>query len=186
MKPVSASADGAWINAPFDLFEFVRVQQQAAGHVGFGRLPRIIAEIAPGAQPAEGGFDWTLTGIRRARSNGQPADFVRLTVVGTLALACQRCLVPFAHPVGLDVLLEVVRSDEEADAAPLDDDEADVIVGATAFDLAALIEDEILLSLPSAPRHDVCPAPTDEAAPVAANGKPSPFAVLAQLKGKKS
>lgn len=79
--------------------------------------------------------------------------------------------------------LEVVRSEADADAAPLDDDEADVIVGSRSFDLITQIEDELLLALPVSPRHAVCP---DEMLPeeTEAEKKPSPFAVLANLKTK--
>jgi uncharacterized protein len=79
--------------------------------------------------------------------------------------------------------LEVVRSEAEADAAPLDDDEADVIVGSRTFDLITQIEDELLLALPVSPRHAVCPEailPED----VEPEKEPSPFAVLANLKTK--
>ena len=51
------------------------------------------------------------------------------------------------------------------------------------FDLITQIEDELLLALPVSPRHAVCP---DEVLPEEAEAekKPSPFAVLANLKTK--
>jgi len=84
----------------------------------------------------------------------------------------------------------VAKSEAEADAMPLDDEEFDPIVGSGAFDLVALVEEEVLLSLPVVPRHARCPgqtgaAPTEPEAAVQAAAKPSPFAVLAQLKGKR-
>ena len=67
--------------------------------------------------------------------------------------------------------------------------EEDVLVLTPQFDLAAVLEDELLMALPLVPMHDVCPA-----APVFSAGiidmsegeaeKPNPFAALAQLKKK--
>ena len=61
-----------------------------------------------------------------------------------------------------------------------------MLVTSRDFDLAALVEDEVLLAMPLVPRHEVCPvkvkmaaADIDFEAPVE---KPNPFAMLAQLK----
>lgn len=109
--------------------------------------------------------------------------FVDLEVEGVVWLQCQRCLHAYEQSLLVRTRLEVMRSEEEADAAPLDDDEADVIVGSRSFDLITQIEDELLLALPVSPRHAVCP---DEVLPEEAEAekKPSPFAVLANLKTK--
>ncbi|MNS67382.1 hypothetical protein D3C72_1006320 [compost metagenome] len=89
----------------------------------------------------------------------------------------------------------MVESEEAADAAPMDDDEVDVIAGSKRFSLLDLIEDEVLLALPVAPKHDVCPTVHEslvtgsdgEAQPEAEpeeEKRPSPFAALAGLKTK--
>jgi uncharacterized protein len=72
------------------------------------------------------------------------------------------------------LLLPADRLDEVED-----DDEVDAIEAEPRLDVLALIEEELLLGLPFAPRH-----PDGECAP-ATNGlqqKASPFAVLAGLK----
>lgn len=54
----------------------------------------------------------------------------------------------------------------------------DAIVAEVDMALLPLIEEEVLLALPLAPRHEACAAPTtapDEC-------EPSPFAVLAEFK----
>jgi len=83
---------------------------------------------------------------------------------------------------------------EEADEFPLDDDEVEVIVGSRQFDLVDLIEEELLLSLPLVPKHNVCPEihesllpgaaddEPDEGGAQEADEKPNPFAVLEKLK----
>ncbi len=72
--------------------------------------------------------------------------------------------------------------DEKADEieAVIDDETIDVIVGSRTCDIRDLIEDETLLALPQAPKHEVCP----DASLLATlkTDKPSPFAGLKTLK----
>ena len=75
----------------------------------------------------------------------------------------------------------------EETAAELDaDTEDDVLAMTRALDVQALLEDELLLSLPLVPRHLVCPdplvVPPDGAPDVDTAEKPQPFAALAALK----
>ena len=145
-------------------------------------MPRLLAEQAADA-PADANtpFSWHLQGlVREEATAGQlPRQrlFVDLEVEGAVWLQCQRCLKAYEQPLPVRTRLEVMRSEAEADAAPLDDDEADVIVGSRHFDLITQIEDELLLALPVSPRHAVCP---DEVLPEEAEAekKPSPFAAF--------
>ncbi|ATJ86086.1 YceD family protein [Ralstonia solanacearum] len=173
----------------FDLFAFIRSGESASGGIGLTDMPRLLAERAADA-PADAGhlFRWRMQGIVRdeAVAAGQSPRqrlFVDLEVDGAVWLQCQRCLLAYEQPLPVRTRLEVARSEAEADAAPLDDDESDVIVGSRSFDLIAQIEDELLLALPVSPRHEACP---DAVEPEAAQAekKPSPFAVLANLKTK--
>ncbi len=68
---------------------------------------------------------------------------------------------------------------DRLDEAEEDDDEMDAIEAETRLDVLALIEEELLLGLPFAPRHT-----EGECAPAANDlqQKASPFAVLAGLK----
>jgi uncharacterized protein len=81
---------------------------------------------------------------------------------------------------------------DEAAAAALDDEaEEDVLVLSNEFDLATLIEDELLMALPLVPRHETCPvevklAVADADFEAASAEKPSPFAALASLRLNKS
>jgi uncharacterized protein len=58
------------------------------------------------------------------------------------------------------------------------------------LDALELVEDELLLSLPLVPRHEVCPQPlpvTTAELPEDEDGdeeRPNPFAALAALKGR--
>ncbi len=69
------------------------------------------------------------------------------------------------------------------DALPddeLENDEVDALEVEPLTDLLALVEDELLLSLPLVPRHDDCEPPVE----AGDDEEISPFAVLRQLRGK--
>lgn len=109
-----------------------------------------------------------------------------LHIEGTVPLVCQRCLEPMRHVVDETRHLRFVESEALAEELDADSDD-DVLATSIAFDLPALVEDEVLLSLPIVPRHERCPsaAPipsSDE--PASADSAPHPFAQLAALKGR--
>ncbi|MBY4896349.1 DUF177 domain-containing protein [Cupriavidus sp. AU9028] len=187
----------------FDLFDFCRSGGSTGGEIATHDLPRIIAETADDAPPLAGSepFAWRMTGSVREEASepGMAARrrlFLELTVDGRMWLDCQRCLQVYAQPVSTSTRFEIAASEAEAEAAPLDDDEVDVIAGSRRFDLLPLIEDEILLALPVAPKHEICPTVHDslvtgadgevESVPDDADAgeekRPSPFAALAKLK----
>ena len=92
-------------------------------------------------------------------------------------------MTPLKFDIASESVLVLAKNDEHADEidALLADDTIDVIVGSKALNVSDLIEDEALLSLPQAPKHDVCP---DNAAvdSVMNAKKPSPFDVLKGMK----
>lgn len=105
---------------------------------------------------------------------------LELTVGGVLSLACQRCLE--AAPFDLEVvnLLQLVPEGVELSQDELEDDTRDFLPVLKSLDVAALVEDEILLALPVAPRHEKCGLP----GAAGAGERVNPFAALAGLKGK--
>ena len=103
-----------------------------------------------------------------------------LEVDGVLALCCQRCLDAIEYRLDLHSLLEFVESDGDLTQEELEDDSRDFLPNQRELDVAALIEDEILLALPTAPRHDDCALPGSRQG----SATVSPFSVLAGLHGK--
>jgi uncharacterized protein len=104
-------------------------------------------------------------------------------------MQCQRCLTPVLETVKADRSFRFVA--DEATAAALDDEvEEDILVISRDFDALSLIEDELILSLPLVPLHEVCPEalPMSAADPEfeAAAQRPNPFGVLAGLKSDRS
>jgi len=120
------------------------------GVLGAGRLGRLGAMATP-----LGGFDISL---RFDRMDGQAAAvgaavMVRLSVRGRVQTVCQRCLEPLDLPVEVDGTVLVARSDAEARALDGDTEALVVDVGEM-LELDDLVQDEVMLALPFAPRHE--------------------------------
>lgn len=146
--------------------------------------------LAQTQQDSGGDFtvSWVARWSQRAAADGTPATWLNLQVETTLVQICQRCLLPVDVAVQIDRDFRFVES--EAVAAQQDDGcEEDLLVLSRAFDLAGLIEDEVLMDLPLVPRHAVCPVPVKlsvvDANFDASGSRPNPFAALSQLKSKR-
>jgi len=173
------------------VFDPTRLDLQAfAAHAGEleGRWPlthleRLADSAAPEARPgADDEVSWRARGVQVASRDGMPEIWLHLEAATTISLECRRCLEPVEVPLRVDTRLRFVRGEEAA--AELDaESEYDVLPLTRALDLRVLIEDELLLSLPVLPAHEVCPNPLP-----AVFGEPdvdtqaSAFAALADLK----
>jgi uncharacterized protein len=138
-----------------DGFEFASAgatQQGVLPLRAFGRLRDVLASDA-------GEVAYELKGVRDDR--GRPS--LRLRVHGTLQLRCQRCLAPFAFEVNADELLVLAATQAEIDADPADVESPDRLLAAREMAVADLVEDELILALPYAPRHEHCAARPHEA-----------------------
>lgn len=155
-----------------DAFVFARDSRTLEGTLavaGLERLHDLLAEVS-------GAVSWRLEGFEGGR--GEP--MLRLTVGGRLALACQRCLGVVSFDLDIDSLLEIVPAGAELSQDELEDDSRDFLPVERELDVAELVEDEILLALPVAPRHEKCGLP----GVADAGERINPFAALAGLKGK--
>lgn len=170
--PDSALAMNAFV---IDAFEFCRLKQQAQGEIPVAELGRLAQETVD----RSGTIHWTLSGDIDKLGHAQ----LSLAVSGAVNLICQRCLTVLNFEIDSKSLLVLAKDEAQADTIEelLDDDEIDVIVGSAAFDVNYLIEDDALLALPVAPKHDVCP---DGSVAAEAKGaeRASPFEVLKKLK----
>jgi uncharacterized protein len=153
-----------------DLFEFARHAEQASGTVAVSELTRV------DTPHRDGELEWSARGSMRGRHGTPRLD---IEIDGAVTLTCQRCLQPMIEPVHIASRFLIANGEDEADALDQDDD-YDVVIGSTAFDLVALVEDEVILALAIAPRHDVCPTgETDASTPAT---RPSAFAALSALR----
>jgi uncharacterized protein len=154
-----------------DGFEFASAGATQQGVWRLSDFPRLRDVLATDA----GEVQYEIGGMRDGR--GRPA--LRLKVSGTLALRCQRCLEPMSFEVNTDETLVLAATLAEIHAEPADANAPDRVVAGKEMALRELIEDELILAVPYAPRHERCVA-------VSANDlqKTSPFAGLRGLMRK--
>jgi len=178
-----------------DAFEFARRGQSQTGVIGIHRFQRLldglreqpVSELVdlPGAPSMPGLVKYTVTG--RVSSAGKSQ--LLLHVQAQLLLDCQRCLDDMVHVIDRHTVFELVRRESDIDESlnEDDDDAPEQIVGSRKFDLLDLIEDELILEVPYVPRHEVCVDMTKSGGDPPGEveeKRPSPFAVLDQLKNK--
>ena len=81
----------------------------------------------------------------------QGRKVVHVSATTTVLIACQRCLEPIALPLAIDTMLGIVWSEDQAKSLPKDIEPW--VVEEEAGDIAALVEDELLLALPFVTFH---------------------------------
>jgi uncharacterized protein len=164
---------------PFDAFKLAANGDALSGVVDARQLTRVADRLADTASEAR--IAWRIDG--GVDSVGRPA--LTVSIDGSVPLACQRCLHPFDFRVDQQTMLLLARN--EAQLATLDAEEPEVVLASAALDARSLVEDELLLSLPFAPRHDedACDATAVQAALDMQSGRESPFARLGALKNER-
>ena len=163
----------------FDAMKVALRRAAMAGTMDAATLPRTADRLADG----EATITWRIAGV--ADALGRPA--LEVSLDGAVALECQRCLRSFAWRVAQRTLLLLAR--DERELARLDEDDLhEVILAAAPLDPVALVEDELLLTLPFAPhceRDDCASGMAAMAAPAGAaelTPRASAFGALAGLK----
>lgn len=131
--------------AVIDSLEFARAELELQGSLPVSGLARLQDCLYGSA----GNVEFAVKGAR----NGEGRPILRLNINGLLHLRCQRCLGQLDYPLQLSNTLLLVRHGENPADAVADPDALDYVEESTELDVAGLIEDEIVLCLPLAPRH---------------------------------
>ena len=156
--------------------DFARNGRRLGGEVQLAELPRILEML----ENPQGILSYTIQG----GVDMQGTYFLDLSVAGQCRMRCQRCLHGLDHPVRLDTRL-LLRDQPSLDAldhkdAGGEEEDLDSILADAHLDVLDLLEEEILLSLPIAPKHEF------GACKAAGGGnrheERHPFEVLAKLK----
>jgi uncharacterized protein len=161
--------------AVIDSIEFARSEQALAGELpvaGFERLQDVLTD-------SKGALSYTLRGGKDERQR----PFLVLRIEGDLRVQCQRCLQPFDYPVEVRSTLLLIPRGEQADELFDDPSAPDAIEPSAELDVAELIEDELLLSLPLSPRHPEGTCTSRTRGDENTDGAPSAFAQLATQRG---
>ncbi len=171
-----------------DIKAFAQEGAELRGEAALRSYSRLLEEAE--GRGADAPVTWQARGEIRNPNHVVPEIWLQLRANATLPLTCQRCLGQVDVPVSVDRLFRFV-SDEEMAAAQDEESEEDVLALSRSFDLVTLIEDEMLMETPLAPRHQTCPKPlkqsvADPEFESAETERENPFAVLGRLKPGKS
>ena len=164
-----------------DPFRLAEARRLLEGEIPLTQMKRLLPLLASDAGAIHVSLEFGIDSM----------DVVNLVgkVQADLTLVCQRCLEPMDWPLQLDLALAFLRPDE--DEAGIPGPYEPYVVDALPVRLADMIEDEIILALPSIPRHELteCPASewiqdentaADKPAAVE-NQTNNPFSVLAEM-----
>lgn len=149
-----------------DGFEFAAAGAMQQGVWPVRDFPRLRDMLASDA----GDVRYAIEGVCDAR--GRPA--LRVKVSGALQLRCQRCLEALVFEVDTDETLVLAATQAEIDAEPADARAPDPVLAGEEMPVRDLLEDELILALPYAPRHERCAG----AAEPRVDERISPFAGL--------
>lgn len=153
-----------------DSLDFAYKGKELSGEIPVAEMLRLEDVLAS----SEGRVSYVLRGLQD--KNGTP--MLELALNGQCQLRCQRCLQGMAYTIHQSSHLTL------ADEAPdgLDADDVDSIPPDPHLDVVALVEDEILLNLPFAPKHELGSCEVAEEG--LAEDDRNPFAILLKLKDK--
>lgn len=138
-----------------DIHAFTQTQRVVSGALSSDCLHRLM-DLVVGEPTA---IHWSFAGSNLLRADGSREARAELTLTGSVRMACTRCLQALECALDEQRSLRFVSTESQAESEDVEDESFDVLVASRHFDLAGLIEDEILLALPSAPRHRDCPLP---------------------------
>lgn len=128
-----------------DALDFARNAGTHHGKIALSDLERLQDYLAGNS----GELQYEIAGA--LNRNGKP--ILRISVNGLIKLRCQRCLGELGHV--LDLRTDLLLAENEKELSSFDEDESiDGILAEPDLDVLALIEDEIILSLPISPRHN--------------------------------
>lgn len=111
-------------------------------------------------------------------------------ITGEVWLNCQRCLQPMAIELTDDY--DIALLDDDSQVRMVSDEQDFLLLSEVISDqsperllpLKNLVEDEILLKIPMAAKHDDCEMAVEQVGDIPEEETENPFAALASLKGK--
>ena len=152
-----------------DNVEFAKSGRRLDGRLGLEELSRA-GDLLLAAD-----LEYSLQGLV-----GRRGEFLlRLRLAGSVGMRCERCLEQVTLPIAQDATFELRRSEAEIRPDDLLDDERDFLVFDRAMAVADLVEDELILCIPAAPKHASCEA---AGSMVRDEGRRHVFGALAALK----
>lgn len=158
-----------------DTAEFARKGLEIHDTIALSQFPRLQEMLAS----PEGKLDYELRGSVDAE--GKP--HLQLMLQGVIPLMCQRCLESLDFELDTNADFILVPDESMIPVQEDEKDSEDYLVANPRMQVIELLEDELLLALPYAPKHadEQCAVKSDVQTN---NEKQSPFAILRGLKTK--
>jgi uncharacterized protein len=128
-----------------DSISFAKKSESLQGKIAVGRLERVTPSLAS----LQGEIDFRLQG----ELDDQRRPNLRLQIAGQVMLTCQRCLVDFPLDLAMENRFVLVARESELPDLEEEDPDVDFLLATNKLNVQELIEDEIILSLPLAPKH---------------------------------
>jgi uncharacterized protein len=127
-----------------DPYRMAELGRQYSGQIEIGSMKRLLPllESAKGQVDVELHFDIDETGTK----------YLQGYLRADLELMCQRCLESMEFPLNTEFRLALIKSDSEAER--LSGTYEPLVVETTPLYIQDVLEDEILLSLPTIPMHE--------------------------------
>jgi uncharacterized protein len=173
---------GVWNPKSLDIRAFAQANAVMTQDTPLKDFDRLAQEALEGDW---GHVRWRIQGqLRPSMVDGQSTHWVHVMAHAALGLTCQRCLSCTVSPLAVDRWFRFVATEPQA-AVEDEISEEDVLAWEPRPDLLQLVEDELLMVIPTVPMHDTCPTPLSVeggSIETPTEGRPHPFAVLAQLK----
>ncbi|MEQ1813761.1 MAG: YceD family protein [Candidatus Nitrotoga sp.] len=166
---------------PINSLDFARSNKELCGAVSWTKMSRLKDVLANSEFNNTGKLDFIVRGYLDKANRPTLA----LTLSGACHLCCQRCMLQVLHPVNLTKKLLLVTDSELNNLAIVDEPaEIDYIPMNAHLDVLDLLEEEFLLSLPFAPKHDIDTCDASVAGKKTNFNERKPFAMLVDLKLK--
>lgn len=152
-----------------DNVDFAKNKRQLTGTINVATLTRACELF----DELSGNISYTINGD----INEDNKLILKVTLCGKISTSCQNCLEKVEIPVNLENNIPIFYNESELDQALFGSDSRydDGILAEATFDVNNFIEDEIIMSLPTAPKHDACNKLSH------VDIKSHPFTVLKQL-----
>lgn len=158
--------------APIDALQFAREGRRLEGEIAVASLERLHDVVTD--------IDGVVRYVIEGSIGAKRKPVLDVTVEASLPLTCQRCLDPTIHELRRTSRFVLVEGEQELPDVADEDPDTETLPANVLGDIKDVVEQEVLLGLPIAPMHpqvDCSVQAKDSGEP-----RPSPFAVLEQLK----
>lgn len=189
-KPQAAAAPASLSLTPTQRLDIPSLCRQ--GHVLSGQTPLAQFErlcTCRGVWPQQNATEvtWTLTPKLRHASGDADQLWISLDMQTDIFLECQRCLERTDATLTVNKQFRFVHTEADLDRVDAlfeaaDSDDEALLLDAGGWPVMDWLEDELIMALPIAPRHDDCQMLNAIDDNPLIEERPNPFAVLKTLK----